>query len=241
VNRRDFLKTAAAAGLVSAARGRAAARRNIEPLRRIGVQLFTIPKLLDQDFAGALKLLADIGYKEVQLFGPYPFSVPTAHERWKPVSAALGLKGSGFFGLSAREVKAVLDRNGLSAPAMHVDLETLRTRLSEAADAAHVLDMKYVGISSIPAAERRTLDGYKRVADEFNQIGARASKSGVRFTYHNHGYGLTELEGQIPLRMMLDQIDPTLVAMEMDLFCSEHLEHPVHPECSRQRLRFSSA
>jgi len=113
--------------------------------------------------------------------------------------------------------------------------------LSEAADAAHVLDMKYVGISSIPAAERRTLDGYKRVADEFNQIGARASKSGVRFTYHNHGYGLTELEGQIPLRMMLDQIDPTLVAMEMDLFCSEHLEHPVHPECSRQRLRFSSA
>jgi sugar phosphate isomerase/epimerase len=218
VNRRDFLKTATAAGLVRAATGRAAARRHIEPLRRIGVQLFTIPKLLDRDFGGALKLLADIGYKEVQFFGPYTFSVPDAHERWKPVSAALGLKGSGFFGLSPRLVKAVLDRNGLSAPAMHVDIDTLRTRLSEAADAAHVLGMKYVGISSIPADDRRTLDGYKRAADEFNEIGARANKLGVRFTYHNHGYGLTELEGKIPLRVVLDRADPRLVAMEMDLF-----------------------
>jgi sugar phosphate isomerase/epimerase len=218
VNRRDFLTATTAAGLVSVATRRAAARRPVEPLRRVGLQLFTIPKLLDRDFAGALKLVADIGYNELQLFGPYPFSAPTAHERWKPVSSALGLKASGFYGLSPRELKAVLDRNGLSAPAMHVDMDTLRTRLSEAADAAQALDTKYVGISSIPADERRTLDGYKRAADEFNQIGARASKLGVRFTYHNHGYGWTELEGQIPLRVVLDRVDPKLVAMEMDLF-----------------------
>jgi sugar phosphate isomerase/epimerase len=221
LNRRDFLKAAAAgtaAGLVSAAPGRAAAYRHIEPLNRIGVALFTIPKLLDQDFAGALKLVADIGYKEVQFFGPFPFSVLAAHERWKSVSASLGLKASGFFGFSPREVKAVLDRHGLFAAAMHVDMGTLRTRLSEAADAAHALAMNYIGISSIPADERRTLDGYKRVADEFNAIGVRANALGVRFTYHNHGYGLTELEGQIPLRVVLDRTDPKLVAMELDLF-----------------------
>jgi sugar phosphate isomerase/epimerase len=221
LNRRDFLKTAAggtAARLVSAVPRGSAIRQKIGRLNRIGVALFTIPKLLDQDFAGALKLLADIGYKEVQFYGPYPFSVPAAHERWKSVSGSLGLRASGFFGLSPQDVKAILDRNGLSAPAMHVDVGTLRTRLSEAADAAHVLKMQYVGISSIPADERRTLDGYKRVADEFNEIGARANRLGVRFSYHNHGYGLTELEGQIPLRVVLDRTDPNLVAMEMDLF-----------------------
>ncbi len=42
---------------------------------------------------------------------------------------------------------------------MHVDVGTLRTRLSEAADAARVLEMKYVGISSIPADERRYMPG----------------------------------------------------------------------------------
>lgn len=216
LKRREFLEKAAAvtvAGLTNAAPGRAAAR-----LGRLGVALFTIPKLLDEDFAGALKLVADIGYTEVQFFGPYSFSVPAAHERWKSVSTSLGLTGSGFFGRSPRDVKAVLDRNGLSAPAMHVDVGTLRTRLTEAADAAHAVGMKYVGISAIPADQRRTLDGYKRVADEFNEIGARASRLGVRFTYHNHGYGLTELEGQIPLRVVLDRTDPALVTMELDLF-----------------------
>lgn len=216
LSRRDFLERAAAvavAGVACEAPVGAAAR-----LGRLGVALFTIPKLLDQDFAGALKLVADIGYKEVQFFGPYPFSEPAAHDRWKSVSTSLGLKGSGFFGHSPRDVKAILDRAGLSAPAMHVDVGTLRTRLGEAAEAAHAVGMKYVGISAIPADQRRTLDGYKRVADEFNEIGARASKLGVGFAYHNHGYGWTELDGQIPLRVVLDRTDPALVTMEMDLF-----------------------
>jgi sugar phosphate isomerase/epimerase len=215
MNRRVFLKAAAASG-VATMRGRAALQA--EPLSRIGVQLFTIPKLLEEDFAGALALLAGIGYQEVELFGPFPFSDPTAQERWKSVAAAMGLRGSGFFGRSPRELRAILDRNGLSAPAAHVDLQTLRTRLGEAADAAHVLGMKYVGISSIPADQRRTLDGYKRMADEFNEIGAKADTLGLRFIYHNHGYGLGELEGQVPLRVVLDRTDPARVAMEMDLF-----------------------
>jgi sugar phosphate isomerase/epimerase len=219
VKRRDFLRTAVAAtavSLVSGAPGRAAVRR--ERLNRIGVQLFTIPKLLDQDFAGALKLLADIGYKEVEFFGPYPFSVPAAHERWKTVSASLGVKASGFFGRSPQELRSILDRTGLTAPSAHVDLETLRTQLAEAADAAHVLGMKYMGISAIPADQRRTLDDYKRMANEFNEIGAKARQLGLGFLYHNHGYGLTKLEGQIPLRVVLDRTDPELVTMEMDLF-----------------------
>ena len=130
LNRRDFLTT-----MAGSPRSRAR-RRGERPVRldRVGVALFTIPKLLDQDFAGALKLLADIGYKEVQFFGPYSFSDPTAHERWKSVSKSLGLKGSGFFGHSPKDVKAILDRTGLSAPAMHVDLGTLRARLGEVAE-----------------------------------------------------------------------------------------------------------
>jgi sugar phosphate isomerase/epimerase len=217
-DRRDFLKTSVAAGVGLVTTARMNARGALERLTRIGLQLFTIPKLLDQDFAGALAQVAGLGYKEVEFFGPYPFSVPAAHERWKSVSASLELNGSGFFGRSPQQVKAILDRNGLSAAAAHVDMGTLRTRLREAAEVANVVGMKYIGISAIPADERRTLDGYKRVADEFNEIGAKASQLGVRFLYHNHGYGLTPLDGQIPLRVVLDRTDAGLVAMEMDLF-----------------------
>jgi len=48
-------------------------------LQRIGIQLFSLPKLLEADVRSALELLARIGYQEVELFGPYPFSEPGGH------------------------------------------------------------------------------------------------------------------------------------------------------------------
>ncbi|MES1219515.1 MAG: TIM barrel protein [Bacteroidota bacterium] len=66
--------------------------------------------------------------------------------------------------------------------------------------------------------KRKTLDDYKKLADAFNTIGAGAQKAGVKFAYHNHGYGLSEMDEQIPLNVILDNSDPKLVFLEMDLF-----------------------
>jgi sugar phosphate isomerase/epimerase len=213
VTRREFLIAAAGAAATGAVRADRADR-----LERIGVQLFSVPKLLEQDFPGTLKMLAGLGYREVELFGPYPFSVPAAHASWRAVTPSLGFTGSGYFGRTAQEVRRILDDNGLTSPSMHVDLGTLRTRLGDVADAAHALGQRYAGIASIPPEERRTLDDYKRRADEFNAIGARAEQLGFQLLYHNHGYGLAEMEGQVPLHVVLERIDPRLVAMEMDIY-----------------------
>ena len=48
--------------------------------------------------SGALAMLSKIGYKEVELYGPYPFSSPSAIEHWNAVTPSLGFKGSGYFG-----------------------------------------------------------------------------------------------------------------------------------------------
>ena len=63
LDRRALLSTVAAIVPypVSARPAEASVARSEECLGRIGVALFTIPKLLDEDFAGGLKLLADIG------------------------------------------------------------------------------------------------------------------------------------------------------------------------------------
>ena len=218
VNRRAFLAAAGAAALATARAAGAAPSGDAARLGRIGVQLFSLPKLLGQDFDGALGMLAGLGYKEVELFGPYPFSVPAAQAGWKAAAAQLGFSGSGYFGRTATEMRAALDRHGLAAPSMHVDLDTLRDRLDQVGEAAHTLGHRYAGIASIPPERRRTLDDYKRMADEFNAIGAKAAPMGFRVLYHNHGYGLSPLEGQIPLQVLLARTDPTLVAFEMDLF-----------------------
>jgi sugar phosphate isomerase/epimerase len=62
------------------------------------------------------------------------------------------------------------------------------------------------------------MSGYKRMADTFNKIGAAAKEHGLRFAYHNHGYGLQPVSGIVPFEMMMEATDPELVYLEMDIF-----------------------
>ena len=185
---------------------------------RLGVGLFTVPTMVEKDFAGTMKLLASIGYKEIETFGPYPWSAQSAQDRWRVTSQSLAFKGSGYFGPAPAAVRRILDDHGLTSPSMHTDLDSLRTRLEPMAEAARVLGQRSVVLPSIPAGERQSLEGYRRMADTFNQIGARAAKLGMRFTYHNHGYGLKPIEGVVPFELLVDRTDPAVVDLQMDLY-----------------------
>ena len=98
-----------------------------------------------------------------------------------------------------------------------------------------------------------TLDGYRSVAEEFNKIGEQAKKIGLKFSYHNHGYGLQEMDGDIPLNLILNQTDAGLVFFEMDIYWTTaggadpiaYLEaypnryHLMHIKDMKEKVRFS--
>lgn len=216
-SRRDFLKKT---GLITAA-----SFIPFQPAfawtdwnRLIGIQLFSLPKMLSEDFVGTLDMLTEMGYKEVELFGPYSFSSKNARDGWKQAATMLGFSGSGFFGHSTREIKNILNAKGFSAPAMHTDLETLTDHIEELAEAANIIGSKYVVLPAIPEDKRQDLDDYKRMAETFNSIGEAAQRNGVKFAYHNHGYGFQPVEGKVPVEMIYEQTDPELVFFELDLF-----------------------
>ncbi len=230
VSRRSFLAIVggSAAGLMLGCRTGAGAQTAAQmpttapvPARldRIGVQLFSLPKLLEQDLDAALAMLAGLGYQEVELFGPFPFSVPAVQQQWRSMAPMLGFSSSGFFGLTAAQFRARLDAHGLTAPSMHVDLDTLRDHTDQVAEAAHTFGMRYAGLAAIPEELRRTLDDFRRMADELNTIGTRATALGFKLLYHNHGYGFTPTDdGKIPTRVLFDRLDPAVIALEMDTF-----------------------
>jgi sugar phosphate isomerase/epimerase len=216
MKRRHFLLSASAALATAAMRSKLAfAGPNI---KKLGIQFFSVPKMLEKDFGGTLGFLAGLGYSEVEFFGPYPFSAPDAVASWQAVTPQLGFSGSGFFGLSAQKARALLDQHGMSTPSMHTDLTTLQTNMGELSAAAHVMGATYVTLPAIPQEKRKTLDDYKRIADDFNAIGEQARRNGVKFAYHNHGYGLHEMQGQVPVKLILQRTDPKLVFFEMDIY-----------------------
>lgn len=191
---------------------------HFKKLKKIGVQLFSVPAGLEKDFEVTITSLAYMGFKEIELFGPYPYSAQSAKDRWAAITPMLGFSGSGYFGKSEAYVKSIFDANGLTVPAIHTDLDTLEQNMESLGKAARVLGFEYVILPAIPEERRTSLDDYKKMADTFNTIGAAAKNVGIKFAYHNHGYGLSEVKGQIPLRLILDYTDPELVFLEMDLF-----------------------
>jgi sugar phosphate isomerase/epimerase len=188
VNRRSFLETLAALGVAGGWRGGG----GIVRLETIGLQLYSVRREMARDFNGTLARVSSIGYKEVEF--------------------------AGYFERRPEEVKAVLDRYGLGAPSAHVPIEAARQDWARALDAANVIGHQYVVVPWLPEEGRRTLDDYKRVADEFNRLGAEARRAGIRFAYHNHDFEFAPLGGRIPYDVLLAETDSALVALELDLF-----------------------
>ncbi|WP_228238990.1 sugar phosphate isomerase/epimerase family protein [Allomuricauda sp. M10] len=219
MKRRHFIQNTALASSATMFMGLGACSpSSTKSLTSIGIQLFSLPKLLEQDLAGSLAMLHQMGYKEVEIYGPYPFSSTAAQERWKQIIPSIGFSGSGFFGKTAKEFKGLLDEYDLKASSGHIDIVTLENNMPAVGEAVRTLGMDYLGMSAIPDELRQTLDDYKRMADRFNTIGENAKKEGFKFLYHNHGYGIHEMDGQIPLQIILDNTDPDLVFFEMDIY-----------------------
>lgn len=192
MNRRTFLESTAATALLSSLPAYAMeASRKVE---RIGVQLYTVREPLKKDFEGTLAKVAKAGYKEVEF--------------------------AGYANHSPKDVRAVLERNGLSAPSCHVDYKAVTVNLPQTIEAAHEVGHEYIVCPWIDESLRKQPDGYKQVAEQFNKTGESCKKAGMKFGYHNHDFEFApdaHLGGKAPYDFLLVSTDPELVKMEMDL------------------------
>ena len=73
LNRRRFIKNSATFSVASLLLP-ADLFEQKKLIEKIGIPFFSLPKLLEKEFAGTLTMLSKMGYKEVELYGPYPFS-----------------------------------------------------------------------------------------------------------------------------------------------------------------------
>jgi sugar phosphate isomerase/epimerase len=196
-SRREFL-TRSALGLAAlgapahlfACAGAAEANDRLE---RIGVQLYTVRSLMEQSVEDTLRQVAAIGYKEVEF--------------------------AGYFNRDAKALRATLDSWGLSAPAAHVPLEDLSSdRADRVLDDAATLGHRYLIVPWLAPEVRRTADDWKRMAQRFNSIGGAVRARGMQFAYHNHEFEFVPVDGQVPMDILLEQSDPGLVKVELDLY-----------------------
>jgi sugar phosphate isomerase/epimerase len=188
MNRRTFLEILTAAAVLPRHLSWAAAEHRIE---KIGLQLYTVRDQMKADFDGTIAKVASIGYKEVEF--------------------------AGYFGRTPEQVRAVIDRNGLTSPSCHVEYAVLSDKWPSVIDSSKTIGQSYIVCPWIPEEIRKQPDGWKRAIDTFNHAGEISKKSGIQFAYHNHWFEFLPVNGKLPYDMLLERCDPALVKMELDL------------------------
>jgi len=157
-----------------------------------GVQLYSFRKEMLADAKGTLQKIAALGIKEIE--------------------SAASAKGF-YYGLSPKEMKATCNDLGLTLRSGHVPInDQWQKTMDEAAESGQ----EYLICSSLPTTGQ-TADNYKKIAAIFNDAGEDCKKINIKFGYHNHGEEFEMDKGEVLYDILLQNTDPALVHMEMDL------------------------
>ena len=163
--------------------------------RTIGIQLYTLRDLIAENFEEVLGIVSDIGYKTVE---------------------AAGYSDRKFYGYFPGEYKKILADYDLTPISSHAKF-SLR-------DAPKVIEdtvesgAKYLIYPWLKQSERKSIDSYKKLADEFNRIGSLCNAAGLTFGYHNHAFEFEDIGDIIPYNVLLENTEPSMVCMELDLY-----------------------
>ena len=151
-----------------------------------GIQLYSVRDLAEKDFAAALEAVAKMGYTHVEF--------------------------AGFFGIPAKEVKAMLDANGLKVSGTHSMLGELDGDFGALMDYHHTIgNTNYV--CGLPKFDQKNLE---ISVEALNKYQPMLAAEGIRLGLHNHDreFRLNDA-GLLPAQVLWDNTD---IVFEVDTY-----------------------
>jgi sugar phosphate isomerase/epimerase len=196
MKRREFVQTAsfAAVGLLSLPSFLAAGKAQ----KGMGLALYTVRDTISKDPKGVLQKIAGFGYKELETFS---------------------YNNGQIFGLDFTEFCKHVKGLGMKVTSGHYGLNLIKgDTWVKAVEDAKKNGQEFMIVPYISEPDRKTIDAYKQICADLNAAGEVCNKNGIRFGYHNHSFEFDKIDGQIPFDVMLKELDPKKVGMEMDIY-----------------------
>ncbi|MBS1731555.1 MAG: TIM barrel protein [Bacteroidetes bacterium] len=192
-SRRKFLKTAAAVSALAFLDGKKAfSMDERQYMKNFGLQLYTLRDIFGNDPKGYIQQISSYGYTQIESYE--------------------GKEGM-FWGMTPAIFNQCIQDAGMTLVSSHCDIsKDFEQKVISAAS----IGMKYLICAWV--GPQKSIDDFKRIADDFNSKGALCKKHGIKFAYHNHDYSFKKIDGEIPQDIMMQMTDPELVDFEMDIY-----------------------
>jgi len=168
----------------------------------VGFQSWTVREMLVKDFPGTLKMIADMGYQNIEMCSPP------------------GYEQAGFGPLmkySAKEMKQIINDAGLGLPSSHYGMDELRNHLDERIEFAKESGQTQMILSSFWLPEKATLTDWLKAADELNKIGLKTKVAGIQMGFHNHHMEFAKIDNTLIYDALMGELDPAYVKMQFQV------------------------
>ena len=179
----------------------------IGPEPAIGLQLYSVRKLLEKDYVGTLQMVSQIGYRNVEAAGFYNH---TAAE----VKHAMGMAQLNCFSAHYSLADLLKDVEGTITFAKEIGLHWVICSSPSVADPSRFANAPGGAWQAMHSS--MTADDWKWNAEQFNRIGHKMKSRGLQFGYHNHTMEFRDLGGSTGYDVLLKDTDPTYVTLELD-------------------------
>jgi sugar phosphate isomerase/epimerase len=200
VTRREFLGAVGVAGAAVSLGVAPLAQAAPEKKIPVGLQLYSLREECKTDLPGMLTAVSKIGYR--------------------------GVEFAGYHGRSAKELRKMLDDNGIVACGTHTPYDSIQgDKLKETIEFNHIIGNKFLIVPWMN--ETKSKQEWLDRARLFNDVAAKVRTSGMWVGYHAHAHDFKQIDGVSAWDLFFGNTKPEVI-MQLDTSnCCEGGADPV--------------
>ena len=157
---------------------------------KVGIQLYSLREEMEKDMDLTLKKVKEMGYDYVEF--------------------------AGYFGKSAEEVRALLDKHGLTCISVHQVYDIFLENEKESIDYLKTIGAKYCAVPWMGVEKHKGTDVFPQTVEEFNKVGKALKDNGITLLYHNHDFEFQKFEDKFLLDWLYETIPADILETEID-------------------------
>lgn len=156
---------------------------------KLGLQLYSIRDEMEKDMDATLKAVKDMGYECVEF--------------------------AGYFGKTAEEVRALLDKHDLECISVHQGVDLFLQEGQPAYDYLKTIGAKYCAIPWYQVENYR--NNWDETMKTFTEVGKKMKENGIQLLYHNHDFEFEKIDGEFILDKMYKTIPEEYLQPQLDV------------------------
>ncbi len=154
---------------------------------KYGIQMYSLRDITGSDMKGALRAVAEMGYKTVEF--------------------------AGFFGVDAKDIKAMLDEYGLTCVSTHTGLDEIKNNYADTLRYMEAIGNRDIIIPFTNPANQSEID---EIISSINELEPKLRNDGFKLAYHNHSHEFIPNADGSMIHQQLE--DKTNILFEIDTY-----------------------